>query len=792
MSEDSQLLDQLPDSEESRERVSRWLKQSELRQENDRLSLCTSERGCSNPRIVSLFEKRAGAVPPADPPNQALRKGPTAAHSGSKGQGSTASHSRSRDHDDTGKRPTASCGGSSECSGTSKSSNRGRKRPATSVDTSESDAKRKRRSSSTDSGSDSGQFNPASLVKAKEGTFKPDTKMTRYLDKHLKRCLEKEEREAIFKVHPRPDAKVCTVPLPDKYITDYLGNKFPKEQDAQDKKVQASVLAIVRPLTSAWQSLLESGVETNPGFSIPAIEVLDIIQRTICLVGNSSELISQRRRANILATIDPLWSKFGTDKYTQIKRCFLGRASNRNSRAVWRKKLPWQRLCRSPTDTRNVTAPQGKGGKRAASFFDRALPSSTGMDRAGEQHRTTCHKGTPRGEVMATIKEGLFKGQARNHSSTSPTSHTTKPTTTLIPSIPGVHRRSPRDPSGPSSRKVRGGRGVFRLGVIAERKGKISGRQDSVLLLKLGKDHQRPVDPGGDLRVSPRVFVIATPEKVAKATCVRRGEVRSPRKRARGADSERSSEQGAATRGQLCQPNVPSAKRRRIMETNHRPPGIEPVHHTPSFQDGRNQDTERPDPKERLDGQVGYEDAYLSVPIHPAHQHYLCFQWQGELWKFQSLPFGLRSAPYVFTKILKPVTALLRKLGIRCILYLDDMLIMAQDKKELLSQLSTAMELLILLGFVINTKKSICTPKQTMECLGFEIILKQMSMALPEKKVEEIKRSVRRLKSEKVVTTKQLARLLGLMVAAHPAVLPAPIYYQQLQWEKIKIVRHTP
>ena len=183
------------------------------------------------------------------------------------------------------------------------------------------------------------------------------------------------------------------------------------------------------------------------------------------------------------------------------------------------------------------------------------------------------------------------------------------------------------------------------------------------------------------------------------------------------------------------------------------------------------------------------KDAYLSVPIHPAHQHYLCFQWQGELWKFQSLPFGLRSAPYVFTKILKPVTALLRKLGIRCILYLDDMLIMAQDKKELLSQLSTAMELLILLGFVINTKKSICTPKQTMEFLGFEINSKQMSMALPGRKVEEIKRSVRRLKSEKVVTTKQLARLLGLMVAAHPAVLPAPIYYRQLQWEKIKIVR---
>ena len=368
MSEVSQLLDQLPDSEESRERVSRWLKQSELRQENDRLSLCTSERGCSNPRIVSLFEKRAGAVPPADPPNQALRKGPTAAHSGSKGQGSTASHSGSRDHDDTGKRPTASCGGSSECSGTSKSSNRGRKRPATSVDTSESDAKRKRRSSSTDSGSDSGQFNPASLVKAKEGTFKPDTKMTRYLDKHLKRCLEKEEREAIFKVHPRPDAKVCTVPLPDKYITDYLGNKFPKEQDAQDKKVQASVLAIVRPLTSAWQSLLESGVETNPGFSIPAIEVLDIIQRTICLVGNSSELISQRLRANILATIDPSWSKFGTDKYTD-KEMLFGESFQSKLTSRVEKETALAKAVSITNRHKERDSSSRKGGQKGSKFF---------------------------------------------------------------------------------------------------------------------------------------------------------------------------------------------------------------------------------------------------------------------------------------------------------------------------------------------------------------------------------------------------------------------------------------
>ena len=50
-----------------------------------------------------------------------------------------------------------------------------------------------------------GQFDPASLVKSKEGTFSVPSTMKKYLNKHMKRCLSKEEREAIFKEHPKPD-----------------------------------------------------------------------------------------------------------------------------------------------------------------------------------------------------------------------------------------------------------------------------------------------------------------------------------------------------------------------------------------------------------------------------------------------------------------------------------------------------------------------------------------------------------------------------------------------------------
>ena len=113
------------------------------------------------------------------------------------------------------------------------------------------------------------------------------------------------------------------------------------------------------------------------------------------------------------------------------------------------------------------------------------------------------------------------------------------------------------------------------------------------------------------------------------------------------------------------------------------------------------------------------KDAYFSVPIHPSCQKYLKFEWKGQAWQFKALPFGLSSAPYVFTKLMKPVVSILRRLGIRSILYLDDMLIMSKSKEEAREHLATAVELLVAVGFIINLKKSVLSPTQELEFLGF-------------------------------------------------------------------------
>ena len=77
----------------------------------------------------------------------------------------------------------------------------------------------------------------------------------------------------------------------------------------------------------------------------------------------------------------------------------------------------------------------------------------------------------------------------------------------------------------------------------------------------------------------------------------------------------------------------------------------------------------------------------------------------------------------MFTKVLSPVIGLLRELGIRCVIYLEDILIMNQDKELACQQTWAAIDLLESLGFLVNYyNKSILDPVQEIVFLGFVLI----------------------------------------------------------------------
>ena len=107
------------------------------------------------------------------------------------------------------------------------------------------------------------------------------------------------------------------------------------------------------------------------------------------------------------------------------------------------------------------------------------------------------------------------------------------------------------------------------------------------------------------------------------------------------------------------------------------------------------------------------KSGYHHVEIFPGHRQYLSFSWTFSsshtrlLHFFSVLPFGISSAPYLFTKILKPLVKKRRSEGKSIVVFLDDGLGSAAGYiKAKISSLAVHSDLLKS-GFILNEEKSI-------------------------------------------------------------------------------------
>lgn len=183
------------------------------------------------------------------------------------------------------------------------------------------------------------------------------------------------------------------------------------------------------------------------------------------------------------------------------------------------------------------------------------------------------------------------------------------------------------------------------------------------------------------------------------------------------------------------------------------------------------------------------KDAYFGIKMSENDREYLKFRWQNQLYRFRVAPFGLGSVPRVFTKLLKPIVALLRRSGIRCVIFLDDLILLNQDPETLRKQLNIATWLLQNLGFLINWEKSVTNPTQFLEYLGFNIDSVKMTMSLPERKLQDLQERCQMLLRKGETTARNLAKILGKMTAALRAILPAPLQYRHLQRLKSRALK---
>ena len=188
--------------------------------------------------------------------------------------------------------------------------------------------------------------------------------------------------------------------------------------------------------------------------------------------------------------------------------------------------------------------------------------------------------------------------------------------------------------------------------------------------------------------------------------------------------------------------------------------------------------------KDNYFASIDLVDAYFSVPVAPSERKWLRFLWNGVLFQYTCMPQGLTSAPRLFTKLLKPVLAHLRSVGISIIMYIDDALIIADSASELRSHVSYTVHFLDSLGLTINMSKSELVPVQSIQFLGFTLDSCTMTVRLTHDKVEKIVSLGQELLSAGRVSIRSLASFIGSVVASEPGAPCAPLRFRYLEYFK--------
>lgn len=186
---------------------------------------------------------------------------------------------------------------------------------------------------------------------------------------------------------------------------------------------------------------------------------------------------------------------------------------------------------------------------------------------------------------------------------------------------------------------------------------------------------------------------------------------------------------------------------------------------------------------------VDLRHAYYSVPLAEDHQKFLKFVWRNQLYQYTCFPNGLSSCPRYFTKLMKPVYAHLRKQGFLSASFIDDCYLQGATIEECYQNIDNTVTLFESLGFVVHSKKSVLEPTRKLTYLGFCLDSEKMYVTLPDERVKKLRTSCLGLLKKKRFTVRELAQVIGQMVAAFPAVQWGPLYYRQLEKDKSEALK---
>lgn len=178
---------------------------------------------------------------------------------------------------------------------------------------------------------------------------------------------------------------------------------------------------------------------------------------------------------------------------------------------------------------------------------------------------------------------------------------------------------------------------------------------------------------------------------------------------------------------------------------------------------------------------VDVERAYRNVPVHQEDRWLLGMEWNQTKYMDTTLPFGLRSAPKIFSAVADALEWAFREAGVTFSLhFLDDYLTMGKGGTG-----ECARNLYLMKGTCNGNgtplkERKIMGPDTILEFLGIILDTIKWEMRLSEERMEVLKALIQKWYMRKACTKRELLSLIGKLGHACKIVRPGRIFLRRM------------
>jgi len=170
------------------------------------------------------------------------------------------------------------------------------------------------------------------------------------------------------------------------------------------------------------------------------------------------------------------------------------------------------------------------------------------------------------------------------------------------------------------------------------------------------------------------------------------------------------------------------------------------------------------------------KSGYYHWRVREQDRRYLGVAWTGRdgrqrFYEWTVTFLGLSTLVRDFTKVLRPVVAYLRRIGVHTSVYIDDFVIVSATREQAFRDRDKVLAVLSACGWVDNPDKR-QGPAQRLKYLGLILDTRTRTVHIPPRKLDKLRDTLSRAGQTPRATVRDLARVTGLVISVLQATGP--------------------